>query len=91
MTASTIADPAKFRELRARVQDAMTERRHADAERWSEALAGGREIPRGLNAQSADGLSFWTRIHRQDRAYDNAGQPATMPGPILSAAGTSAE
>lgn len=87
----TTADPAAFRTLRARIQLAYAEQRHADAERHSEARAGAAAVRRCIaerheHRDGAERVRFWTRIEREDRHADYAGQPPVMPGPILAAA-----
>ena len=91
----TPADPIKYDALRVRIQDQMITQRHTDAERHSEARAGGNitreaiaDYPAG---RSAETVAFWTRIEREDRAADLAGIPDPTDCPILRAAHVSAD
>lgn len=88
--------PALFAELRARILADTHVRRHADAERHSEARAGGNTARRAFvlgnpNASRPAPLALWTLCRRQDQHADLAGQPATMTGPILAAATSAAQ
>jgi len=80
-TAGRAADPTAYAQLAAEIRAQLDTKRHADAERHSEARAGGavcRLTADDSRQMPPSGLAFWTRIYREDRHADYAGQPATM-------------